>query len=132
MTVFHRFKNKWNIQSNSDFLKIFMTFSLAGTTNALLLRPCFHTLARNFPDIKPWLNPGTYIVIFIAFYQGFLLVYGFLFGQLKFFLDYERKFGQRLAKLFWFIGRIITGRKASDKSESPSTTRKPISEKASA
>src|SRR3989338_6996954 len=119
MAVFHRFKEKWNIESNSDFFKIFMAFSLAGTTNALFLRPCFHTLSDNFPPIKPWLNPGTYIVVFIAFYQGFLLLYGFLFGQLKFFLDYERKFGQRFIKLFRLIGRTIAGRKASDKSESP-------------
>ncbi len=95
-----KFKKKYGILRNFDLIAIFCVFSLAGTTDSLTVRPLLHTLLKPFPKFPAWGYVCAYIIMAVPLYQCFLLGYGFLLGQFKFFWQREKQFIKLLHRFF--------------------------------
>lgn len=91
-----KLKQRWNLKNTWQVIIVLIVFACTGFTVLFLKRPIFAYL---FPDgDKPlWASIIYYIVIFPV-YNVFLLFYGFVFGQFKFFWEFEKKFFNRMFK----------------------------------
>ncbi len=93
---FTRLKNKWGVESNSQFILIFIVFGITGSLCVRLANPVleFLNINNNFfkdlflGDILYW---TIRVVIVFPLYQLLLLVIGTLFLQFKFFWNFEKK-----------------------------------------
>ena len=102
---FERFKKKWGIDSTLDIILILVVFSLAGMSIVFVRKPVFNILSIN--DSHLAVKTVIYLVIVFPCYQAFLLIYGALLGQFKFFWDKEKKLGR------WIIS--LVSKKSSEK-----------------
>lgn len=90
-------------------LAILASFSLAGPTIFWVGRPLLFSL---LPARSPtWLRVAAYVVVMPPLYQFFLLVYGALLGQFRFFWEREKKLGR-------FLLRVLGLRRPRPESES--------------
>jgi len=89
-----KLKNRWNLQNTWQVIIILVVFACTGTTVLLIKRPLFNYW---FPEgVKPlWANI-TYYVMILPVYNILLLAYGFVFGQFKFFWNFEKRFFSRI------------------------------------
>jgi len=53
----------------------------------------------------PWWIDLVYYLLILPVYQLFLLFYGFIFGQFRFFWEFEKKFLKRVKS--WFVSNKI-------------------------
>lgn len=89
-----KLKHRWNLTSAWQVIVILIVFACTGTTVLLLKRPLFSYL---FPDgEKPWWASTTYYILILPAYNVLLLAYGFVFGQFKFFWEFEKRFFSRI------------------------------------
>jgi len=93
-----KLKKRWNLHSAWQVIIVLIVFACTGTTVLLIKKPLF---AWWFPDgDKPlWASLSYWILIFPV-YNAFLLFYGFVFGQFKFFWEFEKKFFSRIFSKF--------------------------------
>jgi hypothetical protein len=93
-----RLKSRWNLTNTWQVIIILIVFACTGTTVLIIKKPLF---AMWFPEgDKPiWASVLYYILIFPV-YNVFLLFYGFVFGQFKFFWEFEKKFFKRIFSKF--------------------------------
>ena len=93
---FTRLKNKWGVESNSQFILIFIVFGITGSLSVRLAKPVLEFLNINNDFFKElFLGDMFYwtlrVVIVFPLYQLLLLVIGTLFLQFKFFWNFEKK-----------------------------------------
>jgi hypothetical protein len=89
-----KLKQRWNLTSAWQVIVILIVFACTGTTVLLLKRPLF---AYWFPDgEKPWWASTTYYILILPAYNILLLAYGFVFGQFRFFWNFEKRFFSRM------------------------------------
>lgn len=82
------------MKSTTQVIVVLIVFACTGTTVLLIKRPLF---AYWFPDgEKPLWASITYFILILPVYNVFLLFYGFVFGQFKFFWEFEKKFFKRI------------------------------------
>ncbi len=98
--MLHRFKKKWNIESNFQLIVVLFVFSITGSAAMVVRKFVFHLVGIQ-PDTSLFIKVPLYIIVLIPSYQLLLLVVGTLLGQYRFFLAYEKK----------TLGRLIQRRK---------------------
>lgn len=82
------------MKSTAQVVIVLIVFACTGTTVLLIKRPLF---AYWFPDgDKPLWASITYFIFILPVYNVFLLFYGFIFGQFKFFWEFEKRFFKRI------------------------------------
>lgn len=98
MSWITRLQQRWKVNSLFQVIIILVVFACTGFTVLLIKRPLFAYL---FPggDIPVWVNISYWILIFPV-YNAFLLFYGFVFGQFRFFWDFEKRFFTRIISIF--------------------------------
>jgi hypothetical protein len=89
-----KLKSRWKVKNTFQVIIILVVFACTGTTVALLARPLLHALFT--PAEVPTWAKVLYYVFILPVYNLFLLLYGFLFGQFRFFWDFEKRFFNRL------------------------------------
>ena len=94
------FKKKWGIESNFQFTIILLVFAITGSSSVK-----FANLSIDFIGISPdkvyWLLYWPLnILITFGLYQVLLLIFGTLFGQFKFFWEFEKKMLSRFGIKF--------------------------------
>lgn len=89
-----RLKERWNVQSTFQVVVILVVFACTGTTVALLARPLLHAIFT--PAAVPLWATVAYYVLILPIYNAFLLFYGFIFGQFRFFWNFEKRFFSRI------------------------------------
>ncbi len=89
-----KLKARWKVKSAFQVVIILLVFACTGTTVALLKKPLF---AAIFPDgdIPTWITI-MYWVFILPIYNAILLIYGFIFGQFKFFWEFEKRMFRRI------------------------------------
>ncbi len=102
-----KLKERWGIDSNFQIIIIFIVFSITGSASLFVGKPilAFFELAReNFQDdfFGAFQYYGLRILIIFPIYQILLVLIGFLFGQFKFFWNFEKKMLSRLGLGFLF------------------------------
>ncbi len=86
-------RKRWGVSTSRVFV-ILLVFALTGTTVMLLKRPVVGYFAGD--GEQPFLFSLVYYVLILPAYNAILLVYGFLFGQFRFFWEFEKRFFRRM------------------------------------
>ena len=93
--MFEKLKQRWNIKSNSQVFIILVVFAITGSTTVYLKKMIFNLAGIN-TETPLMAKVIFYIVVILAVYNVLLLIIGFLFGQFRFFWEFEKKFFSRL------------------------------------
>ncbi len=91
-----KLQHRWKAGSIWQVFAILLTFACTGLTVVYLMRPILHYFFGN--EIPGWARVVYYIFI-LPIYNLILLFYGFIFGQFKFFLEFEKRFFRRIGSL---------------------------------
>jgi len=88
--MFKKLKNKWGIKSNFQFWLVFCIFGITGTSMLFLKPPvfAFFGIDHSIPTV---LYVLLYILIVTPMYFITLLIIGSIFGQFRFFWEFEKK-----------------------------------------
>lgn len=91
-------KQRWKLDTVGQVMMVLVVFACTGFTVLLIKRPIFEYL---YPTgEKPLWASILYWVLIFPVYNGFLLFYGFLFGQFRFFWEFEKRFFKRILSKF--------------------------------
>ncbi len=94
------FKKKWGIESNFQFTIILLVFAITGSSSVKFANPLIDFIGIS-PDKVYWLLYWILnILITFGLYQILLLIFGTLFGQFKFFWEFEKKMLSRFGIKF--------------------------------
>ena len=94
-----RLKDRWQITSNFQLGIIFLVFAITGSAAAYLSKPVCDLLGITKDHLGVFFLPFRLLIIF-PIYQLMLVFNGFIFGQFKFFWDFEKKMLRRLKLVF--------------------------------
>lgn len=97
-----KLKQRWGIESNWALTAIFIVFAINGSFAAWVARPVTNLLGLSPDTMTPWLYYPLRILLIFPIYQTTLPIVGWLFGQFKFFWEFEKKFLSRLGLSFLF------------------------------
>lgn len=97
---FNRLQNKWKLESLFQVAMVLLVFACTGTTILLIKGPVLDFFGIERDGDKIFLNTFLYLILILPLYQVFLLIYGFLFGQFRFFWEKEKQLGQKILKIF--------------------------------
>lgn len=97
MSWLQKLQTRWNAKNIWQVIAILLVFCCTGMTVVAIMRPTLHFLFG--PEIPAWAKVVYYILI-LPVYNIVLLMYGFVFGQFRFFYDFEKRFFARMRGLF--------------------------------
>lgn len=90
-----RLKEKWGVESNLQLTIIFIVFAITGSTAAYISKPFTNWIGLTSENLGGFYLPIRLIAIF-PLYQVLLVFVGFVFGQFKFFWEFEKKMLHRM------------------------------------
>lgn len=94
--IIEKMKQRWQVKSGLQVLLIIIVFALTGTTVMFMRK----WMVAEFEWAQnDWFTYSYYWLIF-PIYNILLLIYGFIFGQFRFFLEFEKKFFRRIQNIF--------------------------------
>lgn len=94
-------KNRWGIKSNIQLFIIFLVFAITGSSSAWLSEPFCEVLGIQKTNLGSWFTPVRLLLIF-PIYQVLLVFFGFIFGQFRFFWNFEKKLLRSMGLGFLF------------------------------
>ena len=86
-----RLKEKWGIKSNFQITIIIIVFSITGFLAAWIGNPLLKLIGLDKNMLSPYIFWPIRITIIFPIYQGLIIIIGSLFGQFKFFWEFEKK-----------------------------------------
>ena len=96
--MFEKLKKRWNIKSNFQVVVILTVFAITGSATVYFKQIIFDWIEIT-SDTHFLIKVPVYILVILTVYNILLLIVGFLFGQFRFFWEFEKKFFLRF--LFW-------------------------------
>lgn len=103
-----RLKRRWNIDSNSQLLLILIVFALTGMTTLWVRKAIWPYLGLS-PETSFFVKAPLYILIIFPIYQILQLIIALIFGQFRFFWEFEKKMFRRLGLIPAKKAIIISG-----------------------
>lgn len=97
-----KLKKRWGIHSNWALLAIIIAFAINGSFSAWIAKPITQLLGIDKESYGSFLYYTLRILLVFPIYQITLPIVGWLFGQFKFFWEFEKKFLTRLGLGFLF------------------------------
>ena len=94
-----RLQSKWKLESLVQVVLVLIVFALTGFTILFIKKPIFDLLGISMERGGFW-KTVLYLVLVLPLYQIILLIWGFIFGQFRFFWEKEKEFV-----------RLVTGRR---------------------
>jgi len=92
---FRRLKKRWGINSNFQIIIILIVFACTGFTTLYLEKLIYQLF--HIPEKNTWyIAVLLFLFITLPLYNIILLVYGFVFGQFRFFWNFEKQFFSRI------------------------------------
>ena len=91
-----KLKEKWGIISNFQLAIILIVFSVTGSIAVWIATPLLDFVGLDKTTLSPWVFWPIRISIIFPIYQVLIVVIGALFGQFKFFWNFEKKMLVRL------------------------------------
>lgn len=91
-----RLQSKWKLESIFQVIMVLIVFACTGFTILFIKNPVL-----DFFGVEKggFVNTVLYLLLVLPLYQIFLLIYGFIFGQFKFFWEKEKQIFRRIGKL---------------------------------
>ncbi len=93
--IFKKLEHKWVVTYRWEMIRIFIVFALTGSSSVYVGRPIIKLIGITKENLNPLLYWVLFIIIGLIFYQILLVFFGWLFGQFKFFWDFEKKMLRR-------------------------------------
>lgn len=93
-----KLQQRWNLSSAGQVIIILVVFSCTGFTVAGINKPVLSYLFGGAPI--PWWAYILYFIFILPVYNILLLAYGFVFGQFRFFWEFEKRFFNRMISKF--------------------------------
>lgn len=93
-----RLKEKWKITSNVQFVIILVVFAITGSLSAKIAKPFCVYIGLDFSELNPVLAWILRLIIILPIYQILLIIIGSLFGQFRFFWEFEKKMFRRIMR----------------------------------
>jgi hypothetical protein len=92
-----RLQTKWKLDSLFQVVMVLVVFACTGFTILFIKNPIL-----DFFGVEKggFLNTVLYLLLVLPLYQIFLLIYGFVFGQFRFFWEKEKQIFRRIGALF--------------------------------
>ena len=97
-----KLKDRWGISSNIQVVLIFIVFAINGSFAAWVAKPLTEWLGISLEILTPLLYWPLRIILIFVVYQTTLPIVGFVFGQFRFFWNFEKKFLKRVGLGFLF------------------------------
>ena len=94
MNLINKLKDRWKVKGALQVIVILTVFACTGFTVLFLKRPLFSLLFND--SAMPLWATVLYYVLILPIYNVFLLFYGLIFGQFRFFWDFEKRFFRRI------------------------------------
>lgn len=93
-----KLRERWKLNSIGQVVVVLIVFACTGFTVLYLKQP----VLRLFGSEPPFTGTATvvYYLLILPIYNIILLAYGFLFGQFRFFWEFEKRFVKRLISIF--------------------------------
>jgi hypothetical protein len=88
---------RWGAGGAFQVLVILLVFACTGLTVVYCMKPALRLI---FGDVIPVWARIAYLILILPVYNLVLLMYGFLFGQFRFFWEFEKKFFNRMVSAF--------------------------------
>jgi hypothetical protein len=89
-----KLKEKWKLKSALQVVLVLLTFICTGTSVLFIKKPFQQLVGIN--ELQGWVKTVIYLLAILPIYNIMLLMYGFIFGQFKFFWEFEKRFFKRL------------------------------------
>ena len=83
MSWINKLKEKWELESNWQFVIIMLVFAFTGSTIVFVKKPIINLLFED--GVRPLWFQISYWIMILPIYNIVLLFYGFVFGQFDFF-----------------------------------------------
>ena len=101
MGYFNRLKDKWAVESNLQFVIIFIVFAITGSSSVKIAKPLLELMGIEMSAFENiFLGGAIYwilrVLIVFPIYQILLLFFGTIFFQFKFFWKFEKKILSRM------------------------------------
>jgi len=93
--LFKKLEKKWLLDYKWEMIRVFMVFAITGSSSLFVGRPIIKLIGITKENLNPLLYWILFIIIGLIFYQILLVSYGWLFGQFKFFWEFEKKMLRR-------------------------------------
>jgi len=98
----NKLKERWGLNTTWDVIAVLIVFSINGSFAAWVAKPITAYLGLTPETLNPWIYYPLRILIVFPIYQITLPIVGWLFGQFKFFWEFEKKFLSRMGLGFLF------------------------------
>ncbi|MCC5938431.1 MAG: hypothetical protein JJU34_14225 [Lunatimonas sp.] len=98
-TWLRKLQDKWKLESLWQVMLVLVVFACTGMTVLWIKQPIFDLLGIDRSE-GGFAKTILYLLLVLPLYQLILLVYGFLFGQFRFFWEKEKQFLRRIVSLF--------------------------------
>ena len=85
---------KWNLKRVGQVVVVLLVFTCTGFSVMFLKKPITDWIYSD-PEANKTLFSILYWILILPVYNLLLLFYGFLFGQFRFFWEFEKKFFSR-------------------------------------
>lgn len=95
-----RLQSKWELESLFQVVMVLVVFACTGFTILFIKNPILNFFGIERGGGQGLVNTVLYLLLVLPLYQIFLLVYGAIFGQFKFFWEKEKQIFRRLGSLF--------------------------------
>lgn len=103
-----RLKERWGIHSNFQLVVIFLVFAVTGSSATKLSNPITAVLGITHESVSAWIYWPVRVALLFPIYQVLLICFGFLFGQFRFFWNFEKKMLSRIGLGFLFKSKNET------------------------
>ncbi|WP_400079889.1 DUF6787 family protein [Winogradskyella sp. R77965] len=95
LIIFKKLEKKWILDYKWEMIRVFIVFAITGSSSLYIGRPIIKLLGITKENLNPLLYWVLFIIIGLIFYQILLVTFGWLFGQFKFFWEFEKKMLKR-------------------------------------
>ncbi len=102
LKLFTILENKWEVSYRWELIAIFIAFAVTGSTAARISDPIIGFLGFYKETTSGWIYWPVRIFLIFPVYQVLLLIVGWIFGQFKFFWNFEKKMLSRMGLARFF------------------------------
>jgi hypothetical protein len=89
--LFKKLEKKWELAYRWEMIRVFIIFAITGSSSVIVGKPFLKIVGITNDNLQPVLYWILYILISFIFYQILLITIAWLFGQFKFFWNFEKK-----------------------------------------
>lgn len=93
-----RLQERWKLGSAWQVVLVLLAFACTGTTVLFIKEPLLSFLGIS--EKGGWVRTVLYLLAVLPLYNILLLAYGAIFGQFRFFWEFEKRTLKRILRLF--------------------------------